>query len=91
MNQYVNAFDCAINPSREEVVILWKQNYPVFSSEHPSNPKVETEKVCSIVMNADIARSLVDVLSEMLKAESENKETEGLQEDSFSEPQRGKI
>lgn len=72
MNQYVNSFDCAINPTRNEIVISLKQQFPIFDVESTSSPKVSAEEICSVIMNADIAKGLVNTLSELLNADRED-------------------
>lgn len=64
MLQYTNAFSCALDQEKEEVIINFIQNSPVFDIEG-NMAEVKSEEVISLVMRKAIVDKLIAALCEI--------------------------
>lgn len=65
MLQYTNGFSCAIDPTREEVIINYTQQAPIFD-EDGNVTKVKVEEVIGLAMGRGMAENLVEALNGLL-------------------------
>lgn len=64
MLSYVNVVSCSVSNDGNEIVLEFKQRSPVIDGSTVEN--VHIEDVANIVMNADSARGLRDILIKAL-------------------------
>ena len=70
MAEYANHIRASVNHSRNEVVINFAQECPRFDSTEKLTP----EPISDIVMTADLARRLVELLNSLLDGAPVNAE-----------------
>ncbi len=71
MNLYSNAFFCAYNPEKDEVVINFAQEFPAPDFNDPSeNSELQREPIAGLVLKGEIAKSLADAIQNLLRKES---------------------
>ena len=72
MYTHVNKVDIATNPDNKEVMLSFKQVFPVFKDEEPEEgkPKVSATptavEVANLIMTEDFAETLKELLNNML-------------------------
>lgn len=68
MNVFANAFRCAGQPERGEVLVDFLQETPSYNDEHQI-AGVKAEVVSSVIMSKESAAALVDALNYAINPE----------------------
>lgn len=68
MLQYTNGFSCAVDPAREEIIIKFGQQAPVYDDDG-NVVDVKIEDVVDLAMGRSTAERLIDSLIELLDEE----------------------
>lgn len=75
---YINGFFVSCNEAQNEVVVRACHEYPVESfDEEEIVTTVERDIVAELVMSAEKARSLIELLEEVLDKDIESEEANG--------------
>lgn len=73
MYAYVNKVDLANNSDQKEVMLSFKQIYPIFKDEIDGDGQAKVsvspaaEEVVNLIMSEDFAKNLKGLLNDMLK------------------------
>lgn len=70
MLQFTNGFSCAMDQNKEELMINFVQQIPEIG-EDGKTQSVQNENVIKLVMGKVLAQNLLDALTEILAADSE--------------------
>lgn len=73
MNQFCNAFSCAVSDGGREVVVNFRQRGPVFG-ENGDLTGTQEESIETIVMSGQTARNLADVIIDLLEGKQQAQE-----------------
>lgn len=65
MLQYTNGFSCAVDPAREEIIINFGQQAPVYDAEG-NVADIKVEDVVALAMGRSTAERLINSLIELL-------------------------
>ena len=77
MLQYCNAYSCAVNKSKEEVVVNLIQNAPIIGADGNFSGS-EAHVVASVVLRPNVAQQLAKDLTELVADLIEQSNEDGL-------------